>query len=252
MNISIVPIGYVKSEIIETIEMPINGVTSKIIINEKYIDGLYNIDQNSHLWILCWFDKSNRNNLIITPSRINPESDKFGVFSLRSPTRPNPVSLTLVKLIKYELNELTVSGLDAINNTPVIDIKPYFEKDTIFSPETPYIKPNTIKQRLKLFENLAYNHHGEKCDDLIIAVKMAIEAENVLGDLKDSSLKIYLKGSKCLLDSIQGITRAKFANPERIIFEENNNYIIKWTKKEENIITKYDLKEKKIILSNNK
>jgi tRNA (Thr-GGU) A37 N-methylase len=65
---------------------------------------------------------------------------------LRAPARPNPLGLSLVRLEAREGNILRVSGLDAVDGTPILDIKSYFENDIIFSPLTPYIRPQTTRE----------------------------------------------------------------------------------------------------------
>lgn len=240
MNISITPIGIVSSLIKETSQMPISGTTSRIIVNQNYIDGLLNINYNSHLWILCWFHEAKRDQLISRPKKTNSNAEPFGVFALRSPTRPNPIALTLVTILAIEGNQITVSGLDAVDGTPVLDIKPYYEKDTMFAPKTPYIRPMNSNERLNLFRELAVKHHGEICKDLEIAVEMAFHAEALLGNLFDNSVKLHVKGSSCLGDSLQAITRAKLGNPERFSFEKYLEvYTVTWTKGNQSFSTNY-------------
>lgn len=138
-NIALRPVGIVKSEITETKMMPLGGVTARIEVFPQYKEGLYRIDESSHLWILSWFHKSNRNIMKVVPSKVNPLSDEFGVFAVRSPVRPNPIALTLVELKRVEGNILYVTGLDAIDGTPILDIKPYYKNDIVLSFRAPDI-----------------------------------------------------------------------------------------------------------------
>lgn len=84
--------------------------------------GLTDIDGFSHLYIIWVFDRSGPAVLMSQP----PTADRpHGVFSTRSPRRPNPIGLTVVELLRREGNRLHVRGVDMLDGTPVLDIKPY-------------------------------------------------------------------------------------------------------------------------------
>ena len=238
MKIEINPIGYVDSDYANTKDIPFTGVRSIIHINPIYKEGLKHLEKNSHLWILSWLHKADRTRLISTPRKSSDTGESYGVFSLRSPNRPNPIALSLVELEEINGNTLTVSGLDVIHGTPVVDIKPYFEKDSIFAPETPFIRNHQDKFRRIGFEKLALNHHGEFCKDLEIAVDMAMKVEMEIGNLMDKDLILEIEGSFCLLESLQGITRAKFSEPRRLYFTESKPpYKVIWKKGSLEVIT---------------
>ncbi len=120
------PIGTVRSPYKVRSDAPRQGrladTVATIVIDEQYRDGLYRLEESRHLFVLCWFDRSNRNVLRATPPHRKTE---LGIFATRSPDRPNPVSLSLVDLLSVKEGILTVRGLDALDGTPVIDIKPY-------------------------------------------------------------------------------------------------------------------------------
>ena len=120
------PIGYVRSPYKTRHDAPRQGrlsdTVSEIVIDEKYRPALLQIKGREHLWILCWFDRADRSVLKATPPGASEEK---GVFAIRSPDRPNPVSLCMVDLLGVNNGVLTVRGLDAIDGTPVIDIKVY-------------------------------------------------------------------------------------------------------------------------------
>ena len=76
----------------------------------------------SHLIILYWCDRADRETLVVN----TPWDDKpHGVFATRSPARPNPIAFDIVDLVSRKENKLIVKGMDALDNSPVIDIKPY-------------------------------------------------------------------------------------------------------------------------------
>ena len=126
MNFEIQPLGFVRSPYKEKKDAPRQGrlsdTVSEIIIYEQYLPGLEDIENKSHLIILSWFDRSDRTLLKATPRHKGVE---HGVFATRSPNRPNPVAFSVVDLLGREGNILRVRGLDALDGTPVVDIKPY-------------------------------------------------------------------------------------------------------------------------------
>lgn len=126
MNFEIQPIGYVRSPYKEKTDAPRQGrlsdTISEIVIDEPYLPGLEDIEKKSHLIVLSWFDRADRSALRARPPH---EKVEHGVFATRSPNRPNPVALSVVDLLSRDGNVLRIRGLDALDGTPVVDIKPY-------------------------------------------------------------------------------------------------------------------------------
>lgn len=126
MNFVIVPIGYVRSPYRERADAPRQGrfsdTVSEIVVDPAYEPGLFRVAEKTHLVVLCWFDRADRKTLRVWPPH-NPS--EHGVFATRSPDRPNPVSYSVVDLLGIDGCVLRVRGLDALDGTPVIDIKPY-------------------------------------------------------------------------------------------------------------------------------
>jgi len=121
------PIGFVKSRYTETSAIP-KGLNAKhdaegvLEILPEFEAGLTDIEGFSHLFVLWVFDKSEGFDLIgAHPVDRLPH----GVFSTRSPRRPNPIGLTVVELLRRERTSLFVRGVDMLNVTPILDIKPY-------------------------------------------------------------------------------------------------------------------------------
>ncbi len=108
-------------------ECPKNARESDAIctveLDERYAAALKDAETCSHLVLLYWMDKSPRNLVLQVPGHYGVQ---HGTFALRSPARPNPVAMSVVKLIAIEGNKLSVVGLDCLDGTPLIDIKPYF------------------------------------------------------------------------------------------------------------------------------
>ncbi len=95
---------------------------SRIEVFEEFEEGLKDIEGFSHIIIIYWFHKSHGYSLLVK----TPWDDALhGLFTTRSPDRPCPLGLTVAELVARERNILTVKGLDAIDGTPLLDIKPY-------------------------------------------------------------------------------------------------------------------------------
>jgi len=104
---------------------------SRIRVFSEFCDGIYRLKDFSHVIILYWFhkrdNKDERHVLRVVPKR-HQARQEVGVFASRSPSRPNPIGLCVVKLVKVEGCVLTVGGLDALEGSPIIDIKPYLPR----------------------------------------------------------------------------------------------------------------------------
>lgn len=96
---------------------------AEIEIYEEFRKGLGNLSGISHLFILFWFDRAERDTLEARPPALGGE--KRPVFCTRSPSRPNPIGLDIAEVISVNDGIIRVAGIDALEGTPVIDIKPY-------------------------------------------------------------------------------------------------------------------------------
>ena len=137
-NICLNPIGYVQNKL-NGKEVKDKKAISKIILDEKFKEGLDGIKEFSHVFILFWLNKISKENRCIL--KVHPRGRRdmplLGIFATRTPNRPNPIGLTLVKLINVEKNVLTVQGLDAFDGTPILDIKPFDDWDLTTSFTVP-------------------------------------------------------------------------------------------------------------------
>jgi tRNA-Thr(GGU) m(6)t(6)A37 methyltransferase TsaA len=113
------PVGKVRS---------VKGDISEIEIAPELADGLYRLEEDERILVLFHFDRSEGYDLKVHP-RGDPNNPLVGVFASRSPRRPNPIGATVVRLLRIDGNVLTVSGLDAWEGTPVVDIKPDRRRD---------------------------------------------------------------------------------------------------------------------------
>lgn len=122
----LVPIGRVHSPYREPKEAPHQGRFSENLAElEVYPDfaaGLKDVEQATHLIVLYWCDRAARD-VLQTTTPHGPEVR--GVFACRSPSRPNPIAFCVVELVERKGNRLVVRGLDALDGSPLLDIKPY-------------------------------------------------------------------------------------------------------------------------------
>jgi len=161
------PIGYYQTPYSLKTGAPRQGTlipktTGKVILDEKYAEGLHELSNFEYIWVIYIFDKTKGWDLIVRP----PESHhSFGVFATRSPRRPNPVGLSLNRLDSIHGNTLFVSGIDVFDGTPVIDIKP-------FLPSVDYVK----SAKTEAAEVFLGHHDLDYINDTL--VKVFVEGEN--------------------------------------------------------------------------
>ena len=121
------PIGVIHSPWTDTACMPIQpagaaGVTGRVEVFDDYIDGLADLDGFSHVYLLYHFHRSAPFRLRVVPFM---DTQPRGLFATRAPNRPNPIGLSIVRLDSIEHNILHVRGVDILDGTPLLDIKPY-------------------------------------------------------------------------------------------------------------------------------
>jgi tRNA-Thr(GGU) m(6)t(6)A37 methyltransferase TsaA len=92
-------------------------------LDPRWAQALKDVESCSHLVLLYWMDRSRRDIVLQVPRHYGVQR---GTFSLRSPARPNPIAMSVVRLVKVDGNKLDVVGLDCLDGTPLLDIKPYF------------------------------------------------------------------------------------------------------------------------------
>ena len=137
-SINLVPIGRV----INGVEYPNNvkweTITSEVVIAPQLVEALDGIDGFSHIVIIFYLDKvdEDRRSLLKVHPENKEELPLVGVFATRSPVRPNPIGITVVKLLERQENVLKVLGLDAYDGTPVLDVKPYLRRGDLIEEAT--------------------------------------------------------------------------------------------------------------------
>jgi tRNA-Thr(GGU) m(6)t(6)A37 methyltransferase TsaA len=108
-------------------DCPKNGRESDAVctveLDPRWTKGLTGLETVTHVLLLYWMDKARRDLVLQSPRHY---AEQRGTFALRSPVRPNPISISVARLVGIDGNTLSVVGLDCLDNTPLLDIKPYF------------------------------------------------------------------------------------------------------------------------------
>lgn len=126
-TIAFTPIGFVRSPFTDTAQIPKgpgaeHTAEGVLELRPELREGLTDIEGFSHLYVIWVFDRVQGHTLLSTP----PTATRpHGVFATRSPRRPNPIGLTVVTLLRRDGHELHVRGVDMLDGTPILDIKPY-------------------------------------------------------------------------------------------------------------------------------
>lgn len=128
----IVPIGHVRSPLIDRTQAPMQGSegapNASLVFEPQYQDALRDLRAGDEILVLTWLHQSDRSVLRVHP-RDNMAAPLRGVFSTRSPDRPNPIGIHRVRILAVDGPlELTVAELEAIDGTPIIDVKPVLDR----------------------------------------------------------------------------------------------------------------------------
>jgi len=153
-SLTIEPIGYVRSPFHDRAEAPRQprageGVeaTIELIAGRGYDRALFDLEGWDYLWVLFWFHR----NKGWRPQVLPPRSDRRrGVFSTRSPHRPNPLGISVVKLLSVRKLTVHIAGCDMLDSTPVLDLKPYVPwSDAIPNARTGWLAPPDFESALE-------------------------------------------------------------------------------------------------------
>jgi len=133
------PIAIVKNNVKEMGRRDWNNVISQLLFRPDLEDALEGLKEFSHLIVIFWFHLSPAGESAAhkTHPQMRPDLPLVGVLATRSPVRPNPLGMAVVKLEGQVKNVLIVTGLDALNGTPILDIKPYLPGDSIAKIKVP-------------------------------------------------------------------------------------------------------------------
>ncbi|SDB09563.1 L-fuculose-phosphate aldolase [Desulfonatronum thiosulfatophilum] len=148
MDITLTPIGFVDSPLKSLEDCPKQGLdggpAARIVVASEYAAALEGLDSGMEVLVITWLHQAQRDTLKAR-ARNNPDNPLTGVFALRSPNRPNPIGLHQVRIMRVDLEKgsLEVFPLEALDGTPVVDLKPVLEKNRSDVPDqgTPYGTP---------------------------------------------------------------------------------------------------------------
>ncbi len=240
-------IGIVKSKFTErkhTEEM--RKSESTIEINPEYEEGLYRIDDSEYIQVLFNFHLSEGEGYNLKGPIWDGQIK--GVFASRSPKRPNGIGITTVKLLERNGRELRVKGLDALNGTPVIDIKPYApvldeaEQERVsekYTKANPRSKINVLNRNGDLSGLLlrAGELHGHFCPVLSFGVIAGNYALRELGTHTEGmeELLAIVETNNCFSDGIQMVTGCSFGNNSLIYRDYGKTAVTLTRRKEEGL-----------------
>jgi tRNA (adenine37-N6)-methyltransferase len=138
-------IGVIRTPFHKIQDMPIQprgalGTEGQVQVDDKYKDGLRDLEGFSHIYLLYSFHKAARTELQVIPFM---DTQSRGVFSTRSPLRPNHIGISIVRLKKIEGSTVFVRDIDVLDGTPLLDIKPYMEKfDAVENSNSGWMQAN--------------------------------------------------------------------------------------------------------------
>lgn len=126
MSFTFKQIGYIESPFEDPTSAPIQPCFSEafgtVVVYPEYQDALKDLDGFSNIILIYYFDRTQETELLVKPFLTD---DKKGLFATRHTKRPNKIGLSIVKLVKIEGNKVLIRGIDCLNDTPLLDIKPF-------------------------------------------------------------------------------------------------------------------------------
>jgi len=128
VNMTLEPIGVVNNEFERKPAGGWQEVVSQVIIDDRWTPALEGLEGFSHIIVLFWLNRAREGILLHVHPQGRQDMPAVGLFATRTPMRPNPIGLRVVRLVSKEANVLNVRGLDAFNGSPVLDVKPYLPR----------------------------------------------------------------------------------------------------------------------------
>jgi tRNA-Thr(GGU) m(6)t(6)A37 methyltransferase TsaA len=215
----LVAIGRVRSPWHDMHDIPVQGGPATIEIAEAYQPALECVGRASHLVVLAYLHKADRTVLKASPRKLNLEASSCGVFATRSPARPNPLSLTVVELLRCEGRVIHVDPLDLLDGTPVVDLKAYSPGwDSVFAARSVRrVSSAQLSNSLLIpfLQRDLRNHLGIHASDRLAqaAVGAMVRVIRELGvDPRDPDLRIDVNACDAATDALMAMTGASFAS----------------------------------------
>ncbi|MGI5837896.1 MAG: tRNA (N6-threonylcarbamoyladenosine(37)-N6)-methyltransferase TrmO [Chloroflexota bacterium] len=212
------PVGVVRSPVADLDQMPFEGVPARLEIFPQFQEAMEAVEESTHIIVIGWFHKADRETLRLSESRRGPLEKPHGVFSLRSPNRPNPLGMLVCRLEKVEGDSLYLEKLDFVDGTPIVDVKPYSPSwDCVFaarsSRDLTFVGESNRRSTLDRMVVEAANFHGEAC--LGVALGARIMAHTIAEwkvAQKDPEITVHMGDNGCIADALQALTGATLGN----------------------------------------
>lgn len=220
--------------------MPPFGAPAMVEIERQFEPALHRIEKHSHLWVLAWLmDRAERDVLQVTPRGVDRDAPDalHGVFSVRSPARPNPIGLTAARVKRIDGLSIHFDLLDFLDGTPVLDIKPYFvSRDMIYAAHNAAVGRPRDRQALR--ESLLFQAHRlqpERHPGVALAVRIAEHFRSeVMNWVEPADWHVETPLSRpYLAGALLGITRVSpgtglhFIAEEKVVLNRLTVYVLK-------------------------
>lgn len=217
MDWTLKPIGYVRSEFKDR-KMPPWGAPAAVELLPEFEAGLLRFEKHSHFWVMAWLmARPERDVLQVVPRGVDPDSESpmHGVFSVRSPARPNPIGLTAAELVRRDGLMLHFDRLDFVDGTAVVDLKPYFvARDMIYAARNDAVgRPKTREALRESLEIQALRYQPMRHADVALAVRLMEHFRITVMDWREPAewrIRAPLDRPE-LGDALMGITRVTLA-----------------------------------------
>ena len=189
------PIGRVHAPWRSCAEIPIQNGPAEIVVEPQFVEALDGVERGTHLIVIGWLHEADRHVLQARPRKLNAKAAACGVFACRAPVRPNPLSLTVVELVRRDGPVLHVDPLDLMDETPIVDIKSYSPGwDTVFAAQR--------NQRVP----------ASALDDELLRAFLRRDVRNHVGPAWASS------PARCTIEAVFGAVRHFAISPREALF----------------------------------
>jgi len=128
MGIEVKPIGIVHTDVKELPrQWMVSDVEGTLVIDDRYLEGIKDIEAGQRIVVIFHFHRSPQFDGSYLTQKPRHRKKRLGVFSIRSPIRPNPIGISVLEVLEVKNNIIQVKGLDMLDGTPVLDIKPHID-----------------------------------------------------------------------------------------------------------------------------
>jgi tRNA-Thr(GGU) m(6)t(6)A37 methyltransferase TsaA len=211
----LVPVGRALTPWREPAEVPVEGGPGAIEVAPEFAEALEDIERGSHLLVLGFLHLADRGVLTASPRKIDPEAPPRGVFASRSPARPNPISVSVVRLLAREGRRLEVDPLDLADGTPIVDLKSFgLGWDSVFAARRVRALRQHALSDLQLRSFLARdlkNHLGAAWDhpEARFGLDAVVQAIRFFDeDARSERLHLRVNRASTVTDALMGMTGA--------------------------------------------